>query len=71
MALDREDFDRLDERYVRITDCRTVMGKEDERVTSIDKTLAVLTAKISTTNKILLTVAAPIVAIAVKLLFGA
>lgn len=71
MALDREDFDRLDERYVRITDCHTVMDKEDERVTNIDKTLAVLTAKIGTTNKILLTVAAPIVAIAVKLLFGA
>ena len=32
MALDREDFDRLDERYVRITDCHTVMDKEDERV---------------------------------------
>lgn len=71
MALDREDFNRLDERYVRIADCHTVMDKEDERVTNIDKTLAVLTAKISTTNKILLTVAAPIVAIAVKLLFGA
>ena len=68
--LEREDLERLDERYVKISDCHNDMQSVEEHSAKIDTSLAVLAAKVSTTNKLLAAVAAPILAIAVKLLFG-
>lgn len=68
--IDREDLERLDERYVKISDCHNDMQSVEEHSAKIDTSLAVLAAKVSTTNKLLAAVAAPILAIAVKLLFG-
>lgn len=68
--IEREDIERLDERYVKISDCHNDMQSVEEHSAKIDTSLAVLAAKVSTTNKLLAAVAAPILAIAVKLLFG-
>lgn len=68
--IEREDLERLDERYVKISDCHNDMQSVEEHSAKIDTSLAVLAAKVSTTNKLLAAVAAPILAIAVKLLFG-
>lgn len=68
--LEREDLERLDERYVKISECHNEMQSVEEHSAKIDTSLAVLAAKVSTTNKLLAAVAAPILAIAVKLLFG-
>lgn len=68
--IEREDLERLDERYVKISDCHNDMQSVEEHSAKLDTSIAVLTAKVSTTNKLLAAVAAPILAIAIKLLFG-
>lgn len=70
MTLDKDDKEYLDDRYVKISDCHSEMQSVEEHSAKIDTSLAVLAAKVSTTNKLLAAVAAPILAIAVKLLFG-
>ena len=68
--LDKDDFERLDERYVKKDDCNDTQSKIDKRIDDEEKTLAVLVTKLNTMIKILCAIAAPILAIAIKLLFG-
>lgn len=71
MEIAKEVLDRLDERYVKISDCTTNQAETDKRIDSIHEDVAVLKTRMNTIIAILSAIAAPIVAIAVKYLFGA
>ena len=71
MPIEDSDLVRLDERYVRKDDCSEKMGVSDNRVDGVLRDVAVLNAKVTWLIGILATIAVPVVAIAVKYLFGA
>ena len=68
--IDRADFDVLDQRYVQKDDCNDIRQDVDHKIDGVDKSVAVLVNKVDMLVKILTAVAVPILAIAIKLLFG-
>lgn len=70
MEITKEVLDRLDERYVKIADCTTIQSETDKRIDAIHEDVAVVKTRMNTIIAILSAIAVPIVAIAVKLLFG-
>lgn len=68
--IEQDDIARLDERYVKKDDCVDMRSETDKRIDSIHEDVAVVKQKLSTLIGILTTIAVPVVAIAVKYLFG-
>lgn len=68
--IEQDDITRLDERYVKKDDCVDMRTETDKRIDSIHEDVAVVKQKLSTLIGILTTIAVPVVAIAVKYLFG-
>lgn len=68
--IDNDDLIRLDERYVKKDDCTDMRSKTDERIDMIHEDVAVVKQKLGTLIGILTTIAVPVVAVAVKYLFG-
>ena len=71
MSVDENDIRRLDERYVKKDDCGAVQRDLDKRMDEGEKNFAVFSTKLNIMIAILATIAAPILAIAVKLIFKA
>lgn len=71
MEITKEVLNRLDERYVKISDCTTIQAETDKRIDSIHEDVAIVKTRLTTVIAILSAIAVPVVAIAVKLLFGA
>lgn len=68
--IEQDDITRLDERYVKKDDCVDMRSETDKRIDSIHEDVAVVKQKLGTLIGILTTIAVPVVAIAVKYLFG-
>lgn len=68
--IEHADFDILDQRYVQKDDCNEIRQDVDHKIDGVDKAVAVLVNKVDMLVKILAAVAVPILAIAIKLLFG-
>ena len=68
--IEQDDITRLDERYVKKDDCVDMRTETDKRIDSIHEDVAVVKQKLGTLIGILTTIAVPVVAIAVKYLFG-
>lgn len=68
--LEKEDFERLDERYVKQTDCTVIQAETDKRIDQIHEDTAVIKAKMNVIIALSSLIAGPVIAIAVKLLFG-
>lgn len=68
--IEQDDIARLDERYVKKDDCIDMRTETDKRIDSIHEDVAVVKQKLGTLIGILTTIAVPVVAIAVKYLFG-
>jgi hypothetical protein len=68
--LEKEDLERLDERYMRREDCIIIQTETDKRLDSIHEDVAVLKSRIGTLIAILSAIAVPVIGIAVKYLFG-
>lgn len=68
--IEREDIERLDERYVKKDDCTTLMGSTDNRVDDLKTDIAVMKTQLKILIGILSAIAVPVLAIAIKLLFG-
>lgn len=68
--IEQDDIARLDERYVKKDDCVDMRSETDKRIDSIHEDVAVVKQKLGTLIGILTTIAVPVVAIAVKYLFG-
>ena len=68
--IEQDDIARLDERYVKKDDCVDMRTETDKRIDSIHEDVAVVKQKLGTLIGILTTIAVPVVAIAVKYLFG-
>lgn len=68
--IEQDDIVRLDERYVKKDDCVDMRSETDKRIDSIHEDVAVVKQKLGTLIGILTTIAVPVVAIAVKYLFG-
>lgn len=66
----KEDFERLDERYVRKDDCTDKHTVTDERINNLNMEIAVVKTRLGITIGILVTIAIPVLAIAIKYLFG-
>ena len=69
--IEHDDFERLDERYVKKDDCIDLRADTDKRIDSIVTDMAVMKTKLNTLIAILSAIAVPVLAIAVKYLFGA
>lgn len=69
MALEREDIDRLDERYVRKDDCNDMRTDTDKRIDEMKTDVAIMKSRLNMLIGILTTIAVPVLAIAVKYLF--
>lgn len=70
MSIEKEDIDRLDERYVRKDDCNEMRTETDKRIEEMKTDVAIMKSKLNTLIGILTTIAVPVLAIAVKYLFG-
>jgi hypothetical protein len=68
--IEHEDIERLDERYVKKDDCATLMGVTDNRVDDLKTDIAVMKTQLKILIGILSAIAVPVLAIAIKLLFG-
>lgn len=68
--LDKEDFVRLDERYVKQSDCTVIQSETDKRIDAIHEDVAIVKTRMNAMIGILTAIAAPVLAIAVKYLFG-
>lgn len=68
--IEHADFEILDQRYVQKDDCNDIRKDVDRKIDGVDKAVAVLVNKVDMLVKILAAVAVPILAIAIKLLFG-
>lgn len=68
--INTEDYIVLDERYVKKDDCNDIQKEVDHRLSDGEKNIAVLITKMNTLIKILGAIAVPILAIAIKVLFG-
>ena len=70
MSLDEADISRLKDIFVQKTDCDDKMSKSDDRLDTVVTDMAVMKSQMKTLIGILTTIAVPILAIAVKYLFG-
>lgn len=70
MSINQEDLVQLDERYVKKDDCNDKMSKTDDRMDTVITDIAVMKSQMKTLIGILTTIAVPVLAIAVKYLFG-
>ena len=70
MAIEQEDLTRLDERYVKKDDCTVLRSDTDRRIDAIVTDFAVMKTKLNMLIGILSAIAVPVLAIAIKLLFG-
>ena len=70
MAIEQEDITRLDERYVKKDDCTVLRSDTDRRIDAIVTDFAVMKTKLNMLIGILSAIAVPVLAIAIKLLFG-
>ena len=70
MSINQEDLVQLDERYVKKDDCNDKMSKADDRMDVVVTDIAVMKSQMKTLIGILTTIAVPVLAIAVKYLFG-
>ena len=66
----KEDMELLDARYVKQTDCVAIQTDTDKRIDAIHEAQAVMNVKMNVMIGIASTIAVPVIAIAVKLLFG-
>lgn len=70
-VIEKEDIERLDERYVRKEDCSTIQADADKRIDQIHEAQAIMNTKLNTLIGILSAIGVSVLGIAVKLLFGA
>lgn len=70
MAIDNNDILRLDERYVKKDDCVDMRSETDKRIDTIKEDVTVIKTKFSALIGILTAIAVPVLAVAVKYLFG-
>lgn len=69
--IEKEDIERLDERYVKQTDCTVIQSETDKRIDSIHEAQAIMNTKLNILIGILSAIGVSVLGIAVKLLFGA
>ena len=67
--IEHDDFERLDERYIKRIECVDIRSATDKRIDTIITDLATNKTKLNMLIAILSAIAVPVVAIAVKLLF--
>lgn len=67
--IDHDDFDRLDERYIKRIECIDLRTATDKRIDTIITDMAVNKTKLNVLIGILSAIGVPVLAIAVKLLF--
>ncbi len=67
--IDKEDFERLDERYVKKDACGELRTGTDKRIDEMRTDIVIMKSKLNTLIGILTTIAVPVLAIAVKYLF--
>ena len=67
--IEHDDFERLDERYVKRIECVDLRSATDKRIDTIITDLAVNKVKLNILIGILSTIAVPVLALAVKFLF--
>lgn len=70
MAIEESDIKRLDERYVQKDACTEKMNESDHRMDGMQRDMAVLNVKLTWLIGILVTIAVPVLSIAIKYLFG-
>lgn len=74
MPLENKDFDeitnRLDDRYVKISDCEHNQNKVYDRVGKMEVSLAKIDTKFGILVGVLSAIAVPILGICIKFLFG-
>lgn len=74
MPLENKDFDeithRLDDRYVKITDCEHSQNKVYDRISKMEVSLAKIDTKFGILVGVLSAIAVPILGICIKFLFG-
>lgn len=68
--IDKEDIERLDERYVMQKDCTARQEEQDEKINELRLRLVKVDTKLGVLIGILSAIGVPVIAIAVKLLFG-
>lgn len=68
--LEHDDFDRLDERYIKRTECIDLRSETDKRIDTMLLDMTAMKTKLNFLIGILAGIAVPVLAIAVKLLFG-
>lgn len=69
--IEKEDIERLDERYVRKEDCSTIQADTDKRIDQIHEAQAIMNTKLNILIGILSAIGVSVLGISVKLLFGA
>lgn len=70
MTLSEEDIRYLDSRFVTVKDCETKTDKNQADIASMKADFREMKAKVNMLIGILAAIAAPVLAIAIKLLFG-
>lgn len=74
MPLDNKDFDeithRLDDRYVKVTDCEHSQNKVYDRISKMEVSLAKIDTKFSILIGVLTAIAVPLLGICINYLFG-
>ena len=70
MALAKEDIERLDERYIKKDDCTVIRTDQDKRMDAIMTEITIAKTKLNILIGILIFIATPVFAIALKFLFG-
>lgn len=65
-----EDIARLDERYVKKDDCTVLRTDTDNRIDAIKVDIEIVKTKMNTVIGILSAIGVPVLAIALKYLFG-
>ena len=66
----KEDMELLDARYVKQIDCVAIQTDTDKRIDAIHEAQTVMNVKMNFIIGIASSIAVPVIAIAVKLLFG-
>lgn len=70
MAVDREDFEMLDERYVQISDCNEKQRKTDKKFANDDKRLYMMEERAKRWDKMMTIITTAVVGQFVALIFG-
>lgn len=68
--LEHEDLERLDERFIKRTECIDLRSETDKRIDTMLLDMTAMKTKLNCLIGILAAIAVPVLAIAVKLLFG-